>query len=163
MPACMRWHLVCMWTNATVEVCLSMSNFVFFFIWCQSCLDCRKVSALCKSSACTCELQKDSNRCSHCWAAAVQQLSSKDEWQPPVGCPCTKRLLCKHDKRGIPYAKEVQGNWSQAHCTAPWELDVMNPDERWVYGINGGSGALLSRGLMEAINHDHIEDCLQHQ
>ena len=53
--------------------------------------------------------------------------------------------------------------WSKHNCTAPWEDDEGDYYRKWMYSIDGGSGAILSRGLMKAINHAEIEDCIRNQ
>lgn len=53
--------------------------------------------------------------------------------------------------------------WSKHNCTAPWEDDEGDYYRKWMYSIDGGSGAILSRGLMKAINHAEIEDCVRNQ
>ena len=53
--------------------------------------------------------------------------------------------------------------WSKHNCTAPWEDDEGDYYRKWMYSIDGGSGAILSRGLMKAINHVEIEDCIRNQ
>ncbi|KAK9839187.1 hypothetical protein WJX84_009199, partial [Apatococcus fuscideae] len=61
----------------------------------------------------------------------------------PVACPCTAQLLCDTDKRGIiPH-----------DCRMPEWF-------RMIHHMDGGAGALLSHGLMEALNATVFEDCV---
>jgi len=84
-------------------------------------------------------------------------------WVPPVGCPCTKELLCDKDYRMWEFVHEPVGQWSKHNCTAPWEDDEGDYYKKWMYSIDGGSGAILSRGLMEAIDHQEMERCIRNQ
>ena len=84
-------------------------------------------------------------------------------WVPPVGCPCTKELLCEKDYRMWEFAKEPVGPWSKHNCTAPWEDDEGDYYKKWMYSIDGGSGAILSKGLMEAVDHEEMERCIRNQ
>lgn len=82
-------------------------------------------------------------------------------WVPPVGCPCTKELLCDKDYRMWEFVREPVGEWSKHNCTAPWEDDEGDYYKKWMYSIDGGSGAILSKGLMEAIDHQEMERCIR--
>ena len=55
------------------------------------------------------------------------------------------------------------GRWSKHNCTAPWEDDEGDYYKKWMYSIDGGSGAILSRGLLEAIDHEEMERCVRYQ
>lgn len=55
------------------------------------------------------------------------------------------------------------GRWSKHNCTAPWEDDEGDYYKKWMYSIDGGSGAILSKGLLEAIDHEEMERCVRNQ
>ena len=55
------------------------------------------------------------------------------------------------------------GRWSKHNCTAPWEDDESDYYKKWMYSIDGGSGAILSKGLLEAIDHEEMERCVRNQ
>ncbi|KAK9819548.1 hypothetical protein WJX74_009907 [Apatococcus lobatus] len=62
---------------------------------------------------------------------------------PPRACPCTTQLLCDHDERDI----------MPEDCKMPEWF-------RMVHHIDGGAGALLSHGLLEALNGSVFEACV---
>ena len=64
-------------------------------------------------------------------------------YTPPIACPCTTQLLCDLDERDI----------MPQDCKMPEWF-------RMVHHIDGGAGALLSHGLLEALDGTFFEACV---
>ena len=79
---------------------------------------------------------------------AGENMDRQALFTPPVGCPCTPQLLCQADKRGI---------MGEA-CRFPGNMD--KPFEGIIYSTDGGSGALLSVGLLQSLDFARVEDCI---
>ncbi len=67
---------------------------------------------------------------------------------PPIGCPCNPKLLCANDKRGI---------FNDA-CSFPGNMTDIFDDI--LYSVDGGSGTLLSVGLMQSLDLKRVEACV---
>jgi hypothetical protein len=75
-------------------------------------------------------------------------------FEAPQGCPCTTKLLCELDtggyftthRRPIDCSKKIS------------EADV--PSATGHLSLNGGAGALISVGLMRALDYDEAEYCV---
>ncbi|KAK9836092.1 hypothetical protein WJX81_000611 [Elliptochloris bilobata] len=65
----------------------------------------------------------------------------------PAGCPCTPHLLCAADRHGVMF-QALRGP-----CGMP-RVPVAT------YSMHGGAGALLSVGLLRAIDFEAFEDCV---
>ena len=79
---------------------------------------------------------------------AARVVDPEALFTPPIGCPCTPKLLCETDKRGI-MNKDCQ---FPGNMNTPW-ADVL-------YSTDGGSGVLLSVGLMQALDLEEVESCV---
>ncbi|KAK9861544.1 hypothetical protein WJX84_011487 [Apatococcus fuscideae] len=75
--------------------------------------------------------------------AAEWREAEGSAFTPPIACPCTTQLLCDADQRGI-LSKDCQ----------------MPEWFRMIHHIDGGAGALISHGLMEALDADAYEACV---
>ena len=84
----------------------------------------------------------------YCLDIAANVMDSQALFTPPVGCPCTPQLLCKTDRRGI----------MDEACSFPGNMDT--PFDDIIYSMDGGSGALLSVGLLQALDFAEVEDCV---
>lgn len=71
-------------------------------------------------------------------------------YQAPIGCPCTPSLLCS------PHVFATQPWWRGTCDRAP-----VYAVPQQLYSMHGGAGALLSRGLLQAVNMSTITACVK--
>eukprot|EP00891_Asterochloris_glomerata_P003450 jgi/Astpho2/3450/Aster-07048 len=83
-----------------------------------------------------------SPRCRPCHSNLTDDDILRD-YKPPVGCPCTPYLLCLND---------LQLGFN-AWCDMP-RVPFRS------YSFHGGAGAILSVGLLNAVNYTELEMCV---
>lgn len=65
-------------------------------------------------------------------------------WPPIIGCPCTPELLCKNDKK----------KWFNDYCDIPRAPKML-------YSMHGGAGGIMSKGLLDAVPYQFMEQCIR--
>lgn len=91
-------------------------------------------------------------RCVPCeWQGPVEYVSQEGHavYSAPRGCPCTPTLLCN------PHLFATQHFWRGTCTRAP-----VYAVPQQLYSMHGGAGALLSRGLLAAVNLTQMVGCV---
>jgi hypothetical protein len=87
-------------------------------------------------------------RCMRCGFDDSKYNVSAAPYRAPAGCPCTTKLLCETNMMGI---------FDGVNCSARIEA---TPTRAAHVSLSGGAGALISVGLMRALNMSEMEACV---